>query len=100
MSHSQIKGNRMFMVCTVCGPDVEHALELSRRKNEGYEKVMPHQVIAAWLRKHARCGDGYDHFKLGLERNPDWDKAVPVSPDSNVKAHVRLELIKSDRLKV
>jgi hypothetical protein len=100
MNHTQVKGNRLFLVCTVCGPEMEFSLELARRKNAGYEKVMDRRNIEAWFEKHASCGDGKDHFKMGMERNPDWDRAIAVSPDSDVKAHVRLALVKSNTVKI
>jgi hypothetical protein len=100
MTPDQVKGNRLFLVCTVCGPEIEYSLELARRKNAGYEKVMQHRLVEDWFERHANCGDTRDHFKLGMERNPDWDKGVVVKPDSHVGAHVRLALIKSDRVKI
>jgi hypothetical protein len=100
MNHTQPKGNKLFLVCTICGPESQHSLELARRKNAAYEKVMDRRNIEAWFEKHAHPDCGYDHFKLGMHANPDWDKAIPASPDSDVKAAVRLALIKSDVVKI
>ena len=99
MNHTQPKGNKLFLVCTICGPDTQHSFELARRKNAGYEKVSDRRLIEDWFEKHAHPDSGFDHFKMGMHANPDWDKGIPVRPDSDVSAHVRLALIKSDTVK-
>jgi hypothetical protein len=98
MTHG-VSGNKLFFVCTVCGPSTEQALEFARRKNAGYERILDRRLIEDWFDRHAECGGTRDHFKMGMTHNPDWDAAQLVSPDSNVKAAVRLALVKSDTVK-
>ncbi len=99
MNHTQVKGNKLFLVCTICGPEAQHSFELARRKNAGYDRVSDRRTIEDWLERHAHADSGYDHFKLGMHANPNWDMGIPATPDSDVKAHVRLALIKSNVVK-
>ncbi len=38
------------------------------------------KTINAWFLEHAKCGDGKDHFMLGMHRPADWDKPTIAPP--------------------
>lgn len=82
----------MFLVCNA-HPDSENSIELGRRRGREYGKSPYGRALSDWLERHAECCDGPDHFRLAHERTPNWDQATPISPDSSIPLHVKLELV-------
>ena len=78
----------MYMTCE-CGID---PIELCRRSSLLYAQSKSYQYqFDSWLDRHAGCGKGPDHFRIGLERQPNWDQAIDAEPIANA---VRLQLVK------
>jgi hypothetical protein len=92
-----IEGNRLYIVCTVCGADTEHSQMLGQRLGSGYHRAPDRRLLDAWFETHAKCGDTLDHFRLVLAKPANWDVWPVISPDSHVGAHVKtaLALVKS-----
>lgn len=90
-----LAGNRIFLVCTACGADTDHAFELARRTSGGYRAARMLRDLQAWLDRHENCGGTRDHFKAGLAKSPDWDATEIADPKSNVRAAVRLGIAKA-----
>jgi len=82
-------GNKMYMTCQ-CGLD---PFELCRRSSLLYRAGRTIQFdFDDWLDKHSGCVKGPDHFRIGLERQPNWDQPIDADPVDNA---VRLALVKS-----
>lgn len=78
------EGNAIFLVCLPCkeAEEKDFGVRLAERSRIGfYQPSVPQNQLAAWLRKHAKCGrPDTDHFKLGylLEKNHDQPKRKSV----------------------
>lgn len=90
---TDIAGNRIYLVCTICGADTQHSLMLGMRRGNGYFKAPDRRMLDAWYEEHAKCGDTLDHFKLAMQKPANWDRPLPISPDTNVDLAVKLALV-------
>ena len=81
-------GNRMFLVCTICGAETESALMLGQRRTLAFSKVPRQHHFEEWFEAHEHGGG--DHFKLAFAKTPDWDRSTPADP---VHLGVKLALV-------
>jgi hypothetical protein len=66
--------NRLFFLCEGCND----AVPIAGRGRGPY--VTPRNAdFNAWFRKHARCGETFDHFSLVYEVEPDGNSEVVIS---------------------
>ena len=92
--HPQIRGNQLYVICTVCGPNVTDALLLASRDQGAFEKCPERRAAEKFFVRHEKCGGTRDHFKLALGHLADLDCTV-VDPTTNIKGAVKLALVKS-----
>lgn len=92
--HPRLRGNQLFVICTVCGADVANALRMGQRDDSGYESMPEARVAQKFFTRHADCGGTRDHFKLAMLHVADHDKLEYVDPATNIKGAVRLALVK------
>jgi hypothetical protein len=80
-------GNKIYLTCS-CGLD---PLELCRRTDKLYSESKSSKYhFDDWLDKHSGCAVHPDHFRIGLEKEPNWDQAKLAEPVDNA---VRLSLV-------
>ena len=98
MTHG-VEGNRLYIICTVCGSDTQHSQMLGMRRGSGYFKAPGRREMEEWFEEHAKCGGTLDHFKLALSKPENWDAAEVIDPGTNTALAVKLALIESGRTK-
>jgi hypothetical protein len=81
-------GNRMYLVCTHCGAEIEHTIMLGQRRTGAFSKSPRQHHLEEWFEAHAH--DGGDHFKLAFGKTPDWDRSMSADP---VHLAVKLALV-------
>jgi len=91
MTHG-VEGNRIYLICSVCGPDTQHSMMLGLRRAGGYCRPPSGQQLQAWFDEHEKCGGVNDKFKLAMDKPANWDAPEMVSPTNHVGAHVKTAL--------
>lgn len=89
----QILGNSLYVICTVCGPEIANALLLAQRSEGSYENCPESRAAVKFFKRHELCGGTRDHFKLAMGRVANLD--APVDPATNIKGAVKLALVKA-----
>jgi hypothetical protein len=93
--HPRVGGNQLYVICTVCGPEVANSLFLADRKiDRHYGAIADLRGMNKFFDRHATCGDTYDHFKMAMGHPAGWDAVEFVDPATNLKGAVRLALVK------
>jgi hypothetical protein len=93
--HPSVGGNQLYLICTICGNDAANALLLAERKiDSSYAALSERRALEKFFDRHAECGGTRDKFKLALGHPADWDAVEFADPANNLKAAVRLALVK------
>jgi hypothetical protein len=93
--HPRVGGNELFIICTVCGPDISNSLRVAERRAAGFEhSLLERRDAEKFFAHHASCGGTRDHYKLAMLKVADWDANEIVDPATNIKGAVRLALVK------
>src|ERR1700689_416946 len=92
--HPRVEGNELFIICTVCGPDIAQSLRIARRTDGPYGHFADRRDLDKFFEKHADCGGTRDHWKLAMGREANYDANEIVDPATNLKGAVRLALVK------
>jgi hypothetical protein len=93
--HPRVTGNQLFIVCTVCGPEISNSLRVAERREAGFDHaLLDRRDAEKFFSHHASCGGTRDHFKLAMLRVADYDAVEFVDPTTNLKGAVRLALVK------
>jgi hypothetical protein len=90
--HPPLRGNQLYVICTVCGPNVTDALLLASREDGPFENCPEKRAAEKFFKRHEKCGGTKDHFKLALGHFADLD--CIVDPTTNIKGAVKLALVK------
>lgn len=86
-------GNRIYLVCTAHQQESK-SLMLGKRLNGAYGRPPSAHEINAWFDEHANCPGAPDCFKLAYQQPQNYDVDPPADPATNVKAAVKLALVK------
>src|SRR5580658_8978125 len=86
--HPQLIGNQLYVICTVCGPEIANTLHLAARTDGPFQNCAEKRVAEKFFKRHETCGGTKDHFKLALGHAADLD--LVVDPATNVKGAVKL----------
>jgi hypothetical protein len=93
--HPRVRGNQLYIICTVCGPEIANALLLGMRDEGAYEGAPAPRAAEKFFSRHETCGGTRDHYKLAMGHPADWDALEFVDPASDIRGAVKLALVKS-----
>lgn len=93
--HPRVRGNQLYVICTICGPEVANALLMGTRDEAGYENAPERRAAEKFFQRHASCGNTRDHFKLAMGHSADYDALEYVDPATNIHGAVKLALVKA-----
>ena len=88
------EGNRIYLVCNA-HPDVEHGIMLGMRRGSEFFKGPMGQHLNDWFDTHAKCLTEPDHYRIAYAQPLNHDIDPYVDPATNLKAAVKLALVKS-----
>jgi hypothetical protein len=93
--HPRVGGNQLYVICTVCGPDIAQSLRLAHREDGPYGHFADRRDLDKFFETHAKCGGTYDHYKMAMGHEANYDAVEFVDPATNIAGAVRLSLVKS-----
>lgn len=85
-------GNRLYLVCAA--HPAESSIMLGKRLQSAYGRPPSASELDKWFDEHATCVGAPDCFKLAYAKPQNWDVDPPVDPATDIKAAVKLALVK------
>jgi hypothetical protein len=87
------EGNRLYLVCTA-HQEESKALMLGKRLQSAYGRAPGAHEMNSWFDEHAQCPGAPDCFRIAYAKSQNHDVDITVDPATNVKAAVKLALVK------
>ncbi len=87
-----IDGNRLYLVCSAHPEDSK--IMLGKRLQGAYGRAPGNTELNKWFDEHAQCLNAPDCFRLAYENQMNYDVDVPADPATNLKAAVKLAIVK------
>lgn len=91
-----MSNQRMWLVCSAHEKiRPESGICLGKRLESGYYRPPSTQEMQHFFDEHEGCGGPhFDHFKLAFDQTPDYQANPLADPATDVKAAVKLALVK------
>lgn len=93
-NYVETTGNRLYLVCTAHEQEGA-ALMLGKRLNGAYGRPPSAHEINAWFDEHANCLGAPDCFRLAYQKAQNYDVDPVADPKTDLKAAVKLALVKA-----